>query len=254
MVLTWELSLVGVVATGILSAIAVRTRALTPGAGVVAAAFGSVIVILGGFGYLSLLVLFVFASVAATRYGFEQKERRHVQEGRAGERGIANVVAHIVLPTALVVAILPLSWIGSPPTTIPFLYVAALAFGTSDTFASEFGVLSGRARSLLTGKAVESGTNGGVSWIGTAWAVVGAGATAFAGWALLAIFSTPEPGVAFVFPAGLVAGFLGCQVDSVLGELLENRGYLSKGSTNFLGMLSSIGIGFLLTQAVPGVL
>lgn len=254
MVLTFELSVVGVVATGILATVSVGTRALTPGAGAVAAAFGSLIVILGGFGYLALLVLFVFASVAATRYRFDVKRRSNLQEGHSGERGITNVVAHIVLPTALVAATVPLSQAHAPAEILPFLYISALAFGTSDTFASEFGVLSGHARSLLTGKPVEPGTNGGVSRLGTAWALIGAGATSIAGWVLLTVFATPEPAVAFVIPAALAAGFLGCQVDSLLGELLENRGLLSKGGTNFLGMLSSIGIGFALLSAIPGVL
>ena len=50
------------------------------------------------------------------------------------------------------------------------------------------------------------------------------------------------PAVPVFLAAVVVAGFLGCQVDSVLGETLENRGYLSKGSTNFLGMLGAVAI------------
>jgi uncharacterized membrane protein len=58
------------------------------------------------------------------------------------------------------------------------------------------------------------------------------------------------------FPVGAflvvapVAGFAGCQTDSVLGETLENRGFLTKGSTNFLGMLSAILIAALLLALV----
>jgi uncharacterized membrane protein len=33
-----------------------------------------------------------------------------------------------------------------------------------------------------------------------------------------------------------IIGFLGCQVDSVLGAVLENRGYLTKGSVNALAI------------------
>ena len=35
-----------------------------------------------------------------------------------------------------------------------------------------------------------------------------------------------------------VIGWLGCQVDSLLGALLENRGYLGKHSVNFLATFS----------------
>ena len=35
-------------------------------------------------------------------------------------------------------------------------------------------------------------------------------------------------------------GWLGCQVDSYLGALLENRGYLTKGSVNALAISSGV--------------
>ena len=38
----------------------------------------------------------------------------------------------------------------------------------------------------------------------------------------------------------MIAGFLGCQLDSVLGESLENRGLLTKHGVNFLGMLGAV--------------
>ena len=39
---------------------------------------------------------------------------------------------------------------------------------------------------------------------------------------------------AFLFTTVIVIGWVGCQVDSILGALLENRGYLGKHSVNFL--------------------
>ncbi|MCI4366036.1 MAG: DUF92 domain-containing protein, partial [Thermoplasmata archaeon] len=134
-------AVVAILATVALALGAVLARALTPAAGVVASVFGAVIVVLAGYAFLALLILFVVASVLATRYRFEEKARRHVQEGKQGERGISNVLAHIVIPTALAVAVgwtppaLPL-----PATTV--LFASALAFGAADTFGSEFGVLA----------------------------------------------------------------------------------------------------------------
>ena len=239
---------VGVALTAALAIAAVGSGALTRTAGAIAFLFGAVIVVVGGFPYLALLVLFVFASVLATRFRFAEKKRRNVHEGTAGERGVSNVLAHIVIPTALVL-------IGGvaagqfPPEPVAVLYTAALAFGAADTFASEFGVLAGRARSILTLRPVAPGTNGGVSLIGEMWAVVGALTTTIVAIALFAIFMTPHVAVGAFLVAGAVGGFLGCQADSVLGEVLENRGYLTKGSTNFLGMLAAVGIAaaFLLT-------
>jgi uncharacterized protein (TIGR00297 family) len=249
MVLSLELATVGVVATGILAVSAVAARALTWPAGALAAVFGSIIVILAGFPFLILLVLFVAASSLATRYAFREKMRRHVQEGSVGERGISNVVAHILIPTGLVVV----ATVGEngqvPAASLAFLYACAIAFGSADTFASEFGVLSNQARSITTWEPVTAGTNGGVSTLGQLWAFIGAAATAIVGALAFWAFRTPQP-VAALFVGGvLLAGFLSCQVDSLLGDQLENRGYLTKGGTNFLGMLSAVLIGVAILAA-----
>jgi uncharacterized protein (TIGR00297 family) len=238
----------GIILTVALAVGAVAAYALTPLAGVVAAAFGIVIVVLVGFPFLALLILFVVGSVLATRFRIQEKRRKHVQEGVAGERGISNVVAHIVLPTALAIA----GGVSPPLLAAPalaVLYASALSFGAADTFASELGVLAGRARSILTFRPVEPGTNGGVSAVGEAWAFVGAAITAIVGLAIFRVFSTPVPSAAVFLGAVVAAGFLGCQVDSVLGETFENRGFLTKHSTNFLGMLSSVALAVVILAA-----
>jgi uncharacterized protein (TIGR00297 family) len=242
MVLSLGLAALGVGVTLALAGAAVAAGALTRAAGVLAAVFGSFIVVLAGFPFLALLILFVAASSLATRYGFEEKARRKVQEGTRGERGITNVLAHIVIPYLLVLAAVQLPD-RLPQSTLAFLYTAAIAFGAADTFASEFGVLSGRARSILTLRPVPAGTNGGVSLLGELWAFVGAAVTAAVGAGLFALFGAPQPAIPLMVGGVLVAGFGACQVDSLLGELLENRGFLGKGSTNFFAMLSAVGIG-----------
>lgn len=231
----------GVVATVLLAVGAVVGRALTPYAGVVAAAFGIVIVLFVGFPYLALLVLFVAASALATRYRFEQKKREKVQEGRAGERGVSNVMAHILIPTAIAVAGGAFPGVLASDAT-PLLFASALAFGASDTFASEFGVLSGHAKSILSGRPVPPGTNGGVSARGHLFAFVGAVTTAVVGLLLFWAFRTPIPNPFLFVGTVTVVGFTACQVDSILGEMFENDGHLSKGSTNFLGMLSAVAL------------
>lgn len=251
--LPWPLALAGVIATVLLAVGATLARALTATGSAVAAAFGIVIVVFAGFPYLALMILFVVASVLATRYRIDEKRQRNLQEGKAGERGVSNVVAHIILPTSLAVAggVTP-PVLGAPLTSL--LFAAALAFGGADTFASEFGVLAGRARSILTGKPVPPGTNGGVSLRGELFALFAAALTALVGLALFLLFGTPLTSLPLFVLAVTVAGFLGCQVDSVLGETLENRGILTKGSTNFLGMLSAVGVAWAIFAVAGGSL
>ncbi len=244
------LAVVGSAVTVALAAAAAVGRALTPAAASVAGAFGVAIVTLSGFGFLGVLVGFVVVSALATRYRFDEKKRRHVQEGTAGERGVSNVLAHIVLPTGLAVSS-GFGWVSA--STAAVLFGAAFSFALADTLASEFGVLSGTARSILSFRRVEAGTNGGVSVVGELFAAVGA--------ALMAVFAatafwlsrTPIGSAERFVVAVTVAGFVSCQVDSVLGEVLENRGYLNKGSTNFLGMFSSVAVAAAFLPWVVGV-
>ena len=50
-------------------------------------------------------------------------------------------------------------------------------------------------------------------------------------------------GLAFVLIT--IVGWIGCQVDSVLGALLENKGYIGKHSVNFLATLSGAMMAFM---------
>jgi uncharacterized protein (TIGR00297 family) len=246
-------AIIGIAATILLAFGAIWARALTLRAGLVAIVFGSVIVAIAGFPFLALLILFVVGSVLATRYRIDEKARRHVQEGTHGERGVSNVVAHIVIP-----AVLAGTALASPPLiplpSLALLYTSALAFGASDTFASEFGVLAGHARSILTFRPVEPGTNGGISGRGEVFALVGAGTTALVGWGLFALFGITFRAFVLFVVFATVAGFAGCQIDSVVGETLENRGYLTKHGTNLLSMLAAVVIAAGLLTAVGGTI
>jgi uncharacterized protein (TIGR00297 family) len=248
--LSLPFAVVGAVATVALAALSVVGRALTPVAGAVAAVFGIAIVVTAGFPFLILLGLFVVLGSLATRYRFDEKVGRKVQEGESGERGVSNVLAHILIPAGLAVAG-GLSLL--KPALVGVLYVSALSFAGADTLASEFGVLAGKARSILTFRPVPPGTNGGISGLGQASAAVAAIGTAGVGLVVFALFSSPLGPVPVYALAVVAAGFLGCQVDSVLGAGLENRGWLSKGSTNFLSMLAGVAIAALVIYVLGGV-
>lgn len=251
--LPWSTAVIGIAVTGLLALGSVLARALTPAAGAVAAVFGIIVVVFAGFPFLALLILFVVASVLATRYRFSDKQRQNLQEGRAGERGVTNVVAHIVIPTGIAAAAGVSEPLLSSPTAA-LLFASAIAFGGADTFASEFGVLSGHARSILTGRSVPPGTNGGISLTGEVFALVAAVTTAGVGLGLFWVFGPRVASPVLFAVTVTAAGFLACQVDSVLGETLENRGILSKGSTNFLGMLTAVAFSSAVLLLLGGAL
>lgn len=99
--------------------------------------------------------------------------------------------------------------------------VASIATATADTWSSELaGVrLKAKTKLITTGKEVEPGTDGGISFIGTFAAVFGSVIIAFIYWLL-----SEEPSTAaFVIIAS--TGFAGCFIDSWLGAKYQNKSY-----------------------------
>lgn len=146
-------------------------------------------------------------------------------------------------------------WVGLPP---PCSLPQRRRFSTPRRSRSEHQIRSranlgcspAGARSLLTRKLVTPGTNGGVSALGEAWAFVGAFTTALVGAGLFRLFGQPVPPLGTFLLGVTLAGFLGCQVDSLLGETLENRHYLSKGGTNLVAMFITVLIAWGLLAAL----
>jgi uncharacterized protein (TIGR00297 family) len=120
--------------------------------------------------------------------------------------------------------------------------LAALAEATADTLASELGQLAAAApRMLLTGRRVAPGTDGAVSVLGTVAAAAGA---ALLG--LLAVWAFALPWWAAGLGAG--AGVFGLLFDSLLGQLVEQRGLLNNDAVNFLSTLASAALAWELAS------
>ena len=118
-----------------------------------------------------------------------------------------------------------------------FILCSAVSVAASDTLASEIGSLDPRTRIITTLEAVPAGTNGGMSPTGTLAAFYGALLIASVSTILGAINGDTTNSVLF-FSFVILFGWIGCQIDSILGALLENRGFLGKHGVNFLSTLS----------------
>jgi uncharacterized protein (TIGR00297 family) len=120
------------------------------------------------------------------------------------------------------------------------IFLSALALAGSDTLASEIGVLSPRTYLITNGKPVPPGTDGGVSTLGHLCAFGAAAYTSVVGWVVLSYLarayawtvSMPSSAAYIALPTAI--GFLGCQVDSVIGATLERRGLLNKKTNNLV--------------------
>ena len=88
-------------------------------------------------------------------------------------------------------------------------------------------------------KKCERGVNGGFSPNGQLAALSGALLIALigAGLGLLVGADALTSPVEFILSVTLI-GFIGCQIDSLFGAVLENRGYIGKGMVNTLAIAS----------------
>lgn len=224
--------LLPVIALGLtgLSILAYALRALDLLGAVASFFLGLEVALLGGVGWLLLMTVFPVIGVVVTRIGYGRKAERRVAEAGGGERGVGNVLGNGLGPGLMALALLfePLV----PREAAALAFATALAAVTADTVASEIGVLRPTARSILPPfRRVPAGGNGAVSLLGQAAALAGASLIGAAAAPLLGL-----PWDLAWVPA--IAGFLGCQLDSVLGATLERDetrpGPLSKQDVNFL--------------------
>lgn len=247
-------ALVSLVLCGVLSGLAYKRAVLSLDGTLAAFGVGMVIGVLGDVTWLLLLLFFLLSSFLATRYRFALKEAMGVQEGAKGERRAANVLANGFAP--MVVAVLSALDLEALPKGVSgILFLSALASAGADTLASEIGVLSRRVRLITTFEKVLPGTDGGVSALGELCALGAALYTAVVGWFALS-FLADAYGLLRTMPASttlilipIVTGFVGCQIDSVIGATLERRGLVGKMTNNLISTSAAAALGFVLLQA-----
>lgn len=221
---------------------------------VVASALGLMIGLSAGWEFVALLLLYLVTSFAVTRYGYAAKKAAGVAEGKKGERGWMSVLANGIIPT--LIALMNVFDIpGVDPWMLAVLFVTAIAAAAADTVASELGVLT-RDPVLITRPSmrVVPGTNGGISTRGQLFALAASAYTVLIGVGVFIMAESMEGSIDSVtleeilhlIPIAIGMGFISCQIDSVLGATLENKGYLDKNSVN----LVSIGMTTIITLAI----
>jgi uncharacterized protein (TIGR00297 family) len=213
---------------GVLILISEKYRVLDRLGVYAAAALGIIVGALGHWTWLVILLGFLGTAHKATKWRFEEKASKGLSESSDGHRSWGNVVANGGLPGLVAI----IAFILDDHENGLWLFSAAVSVAAADTFASEIGCLDNRVRMITTLKKCEPGLNGGFSPNGQIAALVGS--------TIIAI-------LAFVSEANLelaalvaVIGWLGCQVDSILGAVLENRGLMTKGTVNAAAITSGI--------------
>lgn len=174
--------------------------------------------------FLIMLSFFILGSIS-TRYKYEYKMKMGIEQGRGGARGYRNVFANGIAAAAAAV----LYGVFVRPEFI-VLYVGCVATAAADTLASEIGVTGGMPYMITTLEKVPIGTNGGVTVIGELVALLGG----FVVCLVAVLLNVITPGMLVVCT---IAGFIGTNIDSIVGATLENRGFLGNAGTNLLATI-----------------
>lgn len=234
-----EIAIVLILCT-VLSLISFRLGLLTASGSAASFAMGAIIGIFGSVGMLLLLIIFALMGFLVTKWRFEVKKARGLQEGRKGERTHRNVIANGLVPALVVVIAFLLGQEGTALTGLIFL--CALAVAAADTTASELGVLSPDAYLITNFERVPPGTDGGISLYGTLCALLASAFVAVVGWSLV----LPGTPLDWRVMVPLLMGIFGCMVDSIIGATLETWKMMSKLTNN----ISSMAMGALIGLAV----
>jgi uncharacterized protein (TIGR00297 family) len=190
-----------------------------------AALVGILLIVFAGISWFLIMLSFFIIGAAATRYQMEYKKTLHVEQEGGGVRGYVNVFANGLVSVAAAVCF----GVTHHPAFIA-LYLGSVSTAAADTVAGEVGVCSGRPFLITTMRPVPEGTNGGVSVTGE---IAGLFAAVFVSACAVLVGVADMP----VFIAGAMGGLIGANIDSLIGELLENKKMVGNAGTNLLSTL-----------------
>ncbi|WNY27427.1 TIGR00297 family protein [Methanolapillus ohkumae] len=238
----WNQTLIAAVFSVVLAFLAYRSKIADLSALFSAAILGILIILFSGIEWYILLVAFFILGGGFTKYKIKYKASIGLAESKNGIRSYENVFANSFF--ALILAVMfgvltqypAYDWLSVP---ITFAYIGAVATATGDTMASEIGTTSkGPTYMITTFKRAKVGQDGGVSLLGEGAAFLGSGIIG-----LLAFFFGMVESLPLALLVAIVGGFLGTNIDSLLGATLQKKGILTNSSVNLI----STGIGGLFS-------
>lgn len=232
MMIDW---IVGALCALLVSVAAYWKQSLSMSGMIAAFVMGTVYYGAGNLFWFGILLLFFITSSIFSKFRGDRKRELERSYAKSSRRDAAQVFANGGL--GMLACIGNAIW---PDPAWSYIFVGFMAAVTADTWATEWGGLSKRPpRSVLTWKPLPPGTSGGVSWLGSLAALLGAMMIGGAAWILMLwsngvglldirmlITHITDSSIS-VLPlwkwiiVGAVAGFAGAFMDSLLGASLQ---------------------------------
>lgn len=202
---------IGMLLGGVAAILSYRLRFLTASGAVATFLLAAIIFGFGGWKWTIPILAFFILSSLLSKAGRAVKSRYNLIFEKGSRRDYAQVLANGGVAGALMIL-----YMFYEQPELYYLYLAALAAATADTWATEIGTLARQQPRLITTfRSVPAGTSGGITWAGLSGALGGALIIALTGW----MFSNPWSHV--VLFAVTISGLLGSIVDSYLGATLQ---------------------------------
>ncbi len=179
---------------------------------------GTLIFGFGGWEWGALLIVFFVSSSALSFYRSPDKQRLAEKFAKGHRRDLVQALANGGWAASLAV----LSWWRPHPLWF-FACAGAMAAVNADTWATELGVLSpSPPRLITTGRRVEVGASGGITWLGTGASLAGAMLIGLlAGLGALVLDRGRADAVGLLL-AATVGGLAGSLIDSLLGATVQS--------------------------------
>ena len=191
---------------------------------------GLLVVVFGGFGWFAVLITFFSVGALSTKFRYDDKKRRGIAEENEGARGTGNVLGNAAVALACVLCFAASGSLPIDGTLFQYAFAGSMAAALSDTLSSELGGLYDHPRLITTLERVPPGTDGGVTWQGEVFGLIGAVVVAGVAFGVL-------PGVSTLGAAAVAAGgVVGMTIDSILGATVEGPGFGNE-AVNFAATL-----------------
>jgi uncharacterized protein (TIGR00297 family) len=172
---------------------------------------------LGGWEWGLLLVAFFVSSSGLSAYRASQKQALAEKFAKGHRRDLGQTLANGGLVAGL--AVLSQRW---PAPQWFFACAGALAAVNADTWATELGVLSATSpRLITTGRRVEVGTSGGITWLGITASLLGALFIGLIGGLALLVIGRGYVRAGVLSLGAAAGGLVGSLADSVLGATVQ---------------------------------